>query len=63
LNDFSKEQKIEAKPGEPLDHGTGVVIEATNGHLQYDNTLETRLQRTWNATRSQVFHLLMGETL
>ncbi len=63
LADLSNEMKIQITRGEPLSKGTGVIVEATNGRMQYDNTLETRLQRMWNAMRSPVNHILMGEAL
>lgn len=43
--------------------GTGVIVETSNGRMQYDNTLETRLNRLQSTLRSPVYHLLMGETL
>jgi vacuolar-type H+-ATPase subunit E/Vma4 len=46
-----------------LKQGTGVIVETSNGRMQYDNTLETRLNRLQNILRSPVYHLLMGETL
>ncbi|EKD88902.1 MAG: V-type ATP synthase subunit E [uncultured bacterium] len=49
--------------GEPLKKGTGIVAETADGHLNYDNTLETRLRRLEGELRSPVYHLLMGETL
>jgi V/A-type H+/Na+-transporting ATPase subunit E len=63
LAELSREMKIQINRGEPLSKGTGVVVEAANGRMQYDNTLETRLQRMWNAMRSPVNHILMGEAL
>ncbi len=63
LQDLSNELKVQITVGEPLSQGTGVIVDASNGRLQFDNTLETRLQRMWNAMRSQVNHLLMGEAL
>lgn len=63
LADLSNEMKIQISRGEPLTKGTGVIVEAVNGRMQYDNTLETRLQRMWNAMRSPVNHTLMGEAL
>lgn len=63
LQELSDELKVQITVGEPLERGIGVIVETTNGHLQFDNTLETRLQRMWNGMRSQVNHLLMGETL
>jgi V/A-type H+/Na+-transporting ATPase subunit E len=49
--------------GEPLKKGTGIIAETIDGHLNYDNTLETRLHRLEGELRSPVYHLLMGETL
>ncbi len=49
--------------GEPLKKGTGIIAETADGHLNYDNTLETRLHRLEGELRSPVYHLLMGETL
>ena len=43
--------------------GTGVIVEATNGRMQFDNTLETRMQRMWNAMRATVNHTLIGESI
>jgi V/A-type H+/Na+-transporting ATPase subunit E len=63
LVELSREMNIQITRGEPLAKGTGVVVEAVNGRMQYDNTLETRLLRMWNAMRSPVNHILMGETM
>ena len=49
--------------GDPLEKGTGLIASTTNGHLTYDNTLETRLQKLENELRAPVNHLLMGEGL
>lgn len=63
LQELSSEMNIQITMGDPLPKGLGVIVEAVNGRMQYDNTLETRLQRMWNAMRSQVNHTLMGEAL
>ncbi len=63
LKNLSSELKVQITLGELLTKGTGVIVDASNGRLQFDNTLETRLERMWNAMRSQVNHLLMGEAL
>jgi len=49
--------------GGPLTNGTGLIATTKDGHLTYDNTLETRLQKIANELRSPVYHLLMGESL
>lgn len=46
-----------------LDKGTGIIAATKNGHLTYDNLLETRLEHLENELRSPVYHVLMGETL
>jgi vacuolar-type H+-ATPase subunit E/Vma4 len=63
IDELSKEFNTKLSFGEPLEHGTGVVIETDNGHLQYDNTLETRLTRLQNGLRPPVYRILFGETL
>lgn len=63
LADLSKELKVNLALGEPLEQGTGVVVETSDGHLQFDNTLETRLNRLMNALRSPVYRILIGEPL
>ena len=49
--------------GEILPNKIGVIVTTSNGHLTYDNTLETRLNKLENELRSPVYHLLMGESL
>lgn len=61
LSDISKELGVDIQWGDPLDQGLGVVVEASNGHLQYDNTLQTRMSRMQNNLRAPVYRLLMGE--
>jgi vacuolar-type H+-ATPase subunit E/Vma4 len=63
LNDLSKELKTQLSFGKALEEGTGIVVDADNGRLHYDNTLETRLSRLQSALRSAVYHVLMGEKL
>ena len=61
--EISKETGVQMKIGEALDKGTGVVVETLDGHRRFENTLEVRLHRLWDALRSPVFHLLAGEPL
>ena len=64
LDEISKEMKVELlAAGEPLKKGIGVVVESGDGHLVYDNTLDTRLDRLQNTLRSPVYRILIGETL
>lgn len=59
----SQDLNISIKIGDTLKTGVGVVVGSGNGRVQFDNTLETRLNRLQNVLRSPVYHLLMGETL
>ena len=61
LNDISSELNGQFTLAENLEEGRGVVIEAADGKLHYDNTLETRLQRLQSTLRSSVYKILMGE--
>lgn len=61
LESITKERGVQIEFGEPLQQGTGVIVEADGGRLQYDNTLETRLRRMLASMRASVYHTLMGE--
>jgi V/A-type H+-transporting ATPase subunit E len=61
LRDISSELKGQFTLADNLEEGTGVVIDAADGKLQYDNTLETRLQRMQSSLRASVYKVLMGE--
>jgi V/A-type H+-transporting ATPase subunit E len=61
LNVLEKESGARLHIGEPLNEGTGVVLETLDGHRRYDNTLETRLARMQDELRAPVYHTLMGE--
>jgi len=63
LADLSKELNAELSVGQALEEGTGVIVEASDGHLHFNNTLETRLDRLQSQLRSAVYHVLMGEKL
>ena len=49
--------------GDPHEKGTGLIVTTEDGHLNFDNLLETRMTRLENDLRSPVYHLLMGESL
>ncbi len=61
LDEVAKELKGQYTFGAPLEEGTGVVVTASNGKVQYDNTLENRLDRLQGTLRSSVYKVLMGE--
>jgi vacuolar-type H+-ATPase subunit E/Vma4 len=63
LDEISKKLKTKLTIGKALKEGSGIVVDADNGRLHYDNTLETRLSRLQSALRSSVYHVLMGEKL
>lgn len=61
LNEISKELNGQFTTGEPLEEGIGIVVNAADGKLNYDNTLETRLNRLQGTLRASVYKILMGE--
>ena len=61
LKDISSELNGQFTIADNLEEGLGVVIEAGEGRLHYDNTLETRSQRLQSTLRASVYKLLMGE--
>ncbi len=61
LRDLSNELKGEFTFTDNLEEGRGVVVDAADGRLHYDNTLETRLQRLQSNLRASVYKILMGE--
>lgn len=63
VDKVSKELDAQISFGKPLKSGTGLVVSASDGHLTYDNTVETRLSRLQNSLRSAVYQVLMGEKL
>jgi vacuolar-type H+-ATPase subunit E/Vma4 len=63
LEQISRELNAQLSMGKSLEGGLGVVVDASEGRLHYDNTLETRLSRLQSALRSSVYHVLMGEKL
>jgi V/A-type H+-transporting ATPase subunit E len=63
LDELSKDMKAEISFGDVLEEGTGLVVDASDGHQHFDNTLETRLSRLQSSLRSSVYHVLMGEKL
>lgn len=62
LADISEELQVQLQAGPVFDQGIGVIVETMDGHLQYDNTLETRLNRMRNSLRARVYQLLTGES-
>ncbi len=63
LGELSKELNAEISMGDTLEEGSGVIVDAADGHLHFENTLETRLQRLQSSLRSAVHQVLMGEKL
>lgn len=61
LHEISKELDGEFKITGELEEGTGVVVDAADGKIHYDNTLETRLSRLQSTLRSAVYQVLIGE--
>jgi len=63
LDEISSELKVQIHVGRPLEKGIGVIVDTDNGHMHFDNTLETRLTQLQNMLRAPAYHLLMGEKL
>jgi V/A-type H+-transporting ATPase subunit E len=61
VDEIAREAGVHLTMGEPLDSGTGVIAQASDGRLRFDNTFETRLARMQGAIRSVVYRILMGE--
>lgn len=61
LRELSKELNGEFESGEELEEGVGVIVEAADGKIHYDNTLATRLQRLEGTLRAAVYKMLIGE--
>jgi V/A-type H+/Na+-transporting ATPase subunit E len=61
LNDISNELKGQFTMADALEEGVGVIVDAADGKLHYDNTLETRLHRLQSTLRASVNKVLMGE--
>lgn len=61
IKELSSELKGEFSVADDLEEGRGVVVDAGEGRLHYDNTLETRLERLQGTLRSSVHKMLMGE--
>jgi V/A-type H+-transporting ATPase subunit E len=60
LNEVSKDLEGEFKLGDSLKEGRGIIVDAADGRLHYDNTLETRLARLQAGLRASVYKVLMG---
>lgn len=63
LKEITAEFKGKIEVTGTLEKGTGIVASTEDGHLTFDNTLETRLAHLETELRSPVYHVLMGETL
>jgi len=61
LGEISKELKGQFTMGPALEEGIGVIVNAADGKLHYDNTLETRLNRLQSTLRASVNKVLLGE--
>jgi V/A-type H+/Na+-transporting ATPase subunit E len=61
LAEISKELNGQFVSAGVIEEGTGVVVDAADGKLHYDNTLETRLHRLEGSLRSSVYKVLIGE--
>lgn len=62
LSELSATLAVRLTRGEQLLSGVGVVLETPNGHRRYDNTLETRMQRIQESLRTDIYHILRGNS-
>jgi V/A-type H+/Na+-transporting ATPase subunit E len=61
LDEISKELNGQFTTADPLEEGIGITVDAADGKLHYDNTLETRLNRLQSTLRASVNKVLIGE--
>ena len=61
LSEISKELNGQFTLEGTLEEGTGIIVDAADGKLNYDNTLETRLRRLESTLRASVYKILIGE--
>jgi vacuolar-type H+-ATPase subunit E/Vma4 len=61
LEAMSDDLKMQVTMGADLKDRHGVIVQTPDGHLSFDNTLETRLARMRGPLRADVFRLLTGE--
>jgi vacuolar-type H+-ATPase subunit E/Vma4 len=61
LRELSRELNGQFDSADELEEGTGIIVDAADGKLNYDNTLETRLQRLEGTLRAAVYKMLIGE--
>ncbi|HSA99433.1 MAG TPA: V-type ATP synthase subunit E family protein [Anaerolineales bacterium] len=61
LDEISRELNGRFTSAATLEEGTGVIVDAADGKLHYDNTLETRLDRLQSTLRASVNKVLIGE--
>ena len=62
LDEIGSSAHVRLSQGQPLEQGTGIILEAAGGHLHFDNTFETRLSRMQAGLRPVIFQVLMGES-
>ena len=61
LDEISRELNGQFTFAGALEEGIGVIVDAADGKIHYDNTLETRLHRLQSALRASVYRVLIGE--
>jgi vacuolar-type H+-ATPase subunit E/Vma4 len=61
LDEIAKDLQMDVSVGDVLPRGLGVVAQTVDEHLQFDNTLETRLARMQTTLRAAVYGILIGE--
>jgi vacuolar-type H+-ATPase subunit E/Vma4 len=62
IEQIAKDMHVRLTLGKTLEQGVGVILQTPKGHLQFNNTLETRLGRLRSTLRAAVYGKLMGES-
>ncbi|HET59604.1 MAG TPA: hypothetical protein ENN32_04475 [Chloroflexi bacterium] len=61
LKEIADEHNVTLMRGDVLIQKFGVIAHTVDGHRQFDNTLQARLERMKSKLRMPVYQLLMGE--
>ncbi|MEE4195007.1 MAG: V-type ATP synthase subunit E family protein [Anaerolineae bacterium] len=61
LQEMAEQYHVTLQRGDVLKDRYGVIAQTVDGHRQFDNTLQTRLERMKGKLRMPVYQILMGE--
>lgn len=63
LAEIERERHVKLHLDDPLIEGVGIVLSTPDGRRRYDNTFAARLARAEDDLRTEVYHILAGDTL